>query len=56
MLPMSSAKSNVYEKGCILHADNCAGQNKKGKQYLFSTIREHVWDPYKDITCPNPDI
>lgn len=24
------------------------------KQYLFKAIREHVWDPYKDVTCPNP--
>jgi len=33
-----------------------AGLTQERKQYLFSTIREHVWDPYKDITCPNPDI
>ena len=26
------------------------------KQYLFKTIREHVWDPYKDITCPDPSV
>ena len=24
------------------------------KQYLFTSIREHVWDPYKDVTCPDP--
>ena len=33
-----------------------AGLTQERKQYLFSTIREHIWDPYKDITCPNPDI
>ena len=24
------------------------------KRYLFTAIHEHVWDPYKDITCPDP--
>ena len=33
-----------------------ASLTQERERYLFSTIREHIWDPYKDITCPNPDI
>ena len=31
-----------------------AGLTLDRKQYLFTSIREHVWDPYKDVTCPDP--
>ena len=30
------------------------GLTPERKCYLFTLIREHVWDPYKDITCPRP--
>ena len=30
------------------------GLTLERKRYLFSSIREHVWDPFKDITCPKP--
>ena len=31
-----------------------AGLSDERKRYLFTSIREHVWDPFKDTLCPNP--
>lgn len=33
---------------------NPGGITRERSEYLYSKIREHVWPPYKDITCPPP--
>lgn len=30
------------------------GITRDRAEYLYSKVREHVWPPYKDITCPSP--
>ena len=34
---------------------NPGGLTRERSEYLYSKIREHVWPPYKDITCPPPN-
>ena len=31
-----------------------AGLMLERKHYLYTSIHEHMWEPYKDITCPDP--
>ena len=31
-----------------------AGLTLERKRYLYTSVREHVWEPYKDVTCPDP--
>lgn len=40
-------------KNLLPSSIKAGGLTSDRKRYLFNSIREHVWDPFKDVTCPH---
>ena len=48
-------KNTNFDKNGQLDVLEVAPLTDEHKRYLYTKIRQHVHDPYKDILCPNPN-
>jgi hypothetical protein len=49
-------KNDNFDKDGQLNIIEAAPLTDDRKKYLFTKIRQHVEDPFKDILCPEPNI
>ena len=47
-------KNTNFDKNTQLNFLEVVPLSEDWKNYLYTNIRQHVDDPYKDILCPNP--
>ncbi|CAG8850397.1 3235_t:CDS:1, partial [Racocetra persica] len=43
-----------FDKNSILNILSTVPLSNDRKKYLYTKIRQHVDDPYKDVLCPQP--
>ncbi|CAG8643737.1 26216_t:CDS:2, partial [Gigaspora rosea] len=48
--------NNNFNVSTILKTISIRPLTKERKYYLYTKIRQHVNDPYKDVYCANPEI
>jgi hypothetical protein len=53
-IPFNLFKSNDFDKHAQLNILEVAPLTDERKTYLYTKIRQHVDDPFKDILCPEP--
>ncbi|CAG8492257.1 15423_t:CDS:2 [Gigaspora margarita] len=46
--------NNNFDKNSILNILSTVPLSNDRKKYLYTKIRQHVDDPYKDVLCPQP--
>ena len=53
-IPFELLKNDHFNKDGQLNLFEAAPLTDDRKRYLYTKIRQHVEDPFKDILCPEP--